>query len=334
MSFTTAQIPDLSGRSVLITGGNSGLGLATAHALYARNANITIACRSPQKGQDAVRAIKEKTLTSTGSVELLNLDLSSVKSTVEAAEEYTRNHDKLDILFANAGIAMEPYQLSVDGYERQFATNHLGHFAFITTLLPLLQRTAAAKPEGDVRVIITSSEAHRFTYKVNNGIDFSAMRGEKRKPDVDPTSIWELGDAFRRYGQSKLANILFTRELSRRLKSSHPNIYVNAIHPGAVATGLTSGGSAFIGPTLTKITNFLMGFLASSAEKGALTQLWAATSEEIVARDYRGEYFIPVAKMGKTTEEAKNEELMRELWKWSEGAVEGVVGKRVGGHVQ
>ena len=180
MVWTEADIPDQSGRLALVTGANSGLGLETARALAARGARVLLACRDPERGEQARQALAP--IASAG-IEVLAMDLADLASVARAAEQVATSHGQLDLLINNAGVMAPPRQLSRQGYELQFAVNHLGHFALTQALLPLLKARAGA------RVVHVSSGAHYF-----GRIAFDDLQGERRY------------DAWAAYAQSKLAN--------------------------------------------------------------------------------------------------------------------------------
>ena len=246
--WTAANLPDLTGTTVIVTGANSGLGLETSRELARAGASVLMAARNPQKAQAAVdqvrRTAKTPDLISTGT-----LDLASLASVREFASTVT---SPIDILINNAGIMAIPRRLSADGFELQFATNHLGHFALTGLLLPHLLK--AHSP----RVTTVSSQAHRM-----GRMNFEDLMGEKK---YNP---WTA------YGQSKLANLLFTSELSRR--ASGTNLTATAAHPGYSNTNLQAVGPQMKGSNSTLI-DFANKVFGQSAAMGALPTLYAATA--------------------------------------------------------
>ena len=253
--WTNDDIPDQTGRTVLITGANSGLGFRSAQALAGKGARVLLACRNAEK---AARALADVAAVATGpSPEVVPLDLADLDSVRAAADDVAARVESLDVLMNNAGVMATPKGRTPQGFETQLGTNHLGHFALTALLLPLLQRAAAP------RVITTSSQAHRM--------------GRMRWDDLQ----WERGyERWRAYGQSKLANLLFMRELPRRV----PSIVSAAGHPGWAATHLQSG--AGLTKRLSALGNTV---LAQSDSMGALPQLYAATMPDVIS----GEYFGP-----------------------------------------
>jgi retinol dehydrogenase-12 len=223
------------------------------------------------------------------------LDLTSLRSVKDAADTVNASTSRLDILMNNAGIMAVPAALTQDGYEIQFGTNHVGHALLTKLLLPKLEATTKL-PGADVRIINLSSAGHVLV--PNGGIAFDQLR-----TDMKATST------FTRYGQSKLANVLFTKELAER----YPDIRSIAIHPGAVNTGLTQGVIASWAWTKTLIDVAGVFFMKSAAQ-GALNQLWAATSPEAKT----GKYYDPVAKEVPASAYAQDKELAAKLWEWTE----------------
>ncbi|OBF46141.1 short-chain dehydrogenase [Mycolicibacterium peregrinum] len=257
--WTTAKIPDQKGRTAVVTGANTGLGLETARALAAKGAHVVLAVRNLQKGQDAVDWI---THTVPGAdLELQRLDLGSLDSVREAADEIRAKHDSIDLLINNAGVMFTPEAKTNDGFELQFGTNHLGHFAFTGLLIDHV----LAAPGS--RVVTVSSVGHRFA---RNGIRFDDLQ-------------WQRGyNRVGAYGQAKLANLLFTYELQRRLAGTRT--IAAAAHPGGSRTELTRNLPPVVG-AVTKLVEPLF----QSADMGALPTLRAATDPDVLG----GQYFGP-----------------------------------------
>ncbi len=234
MVWTEADIPDQSGRLALVTGANSGLGLETARALAARGARVLLACRDPERGEQARQALAP--IASAG-IEVLAMDLADLASVARAAEQVATSHGQLDLLINNAGVMAPPRQLSRQGYELQFAVNHLGHFALTQALLPLLKARAGA------RVVHVSSGAHYF-----GRIAFDDLQGERRY------------DAWAAYAQSKLANVMTALELQQQLEASDSAVLSVAAHPGLARTNLQ--------PTSVAARGSRMEGLAASGVRG------------------------------------------------------------------
>jgi NAD(P)-dependent dehydrogenase (short-subunit alcohol dehydrogenase family) len=229
-------------------------------------------------------------------VTFVECDLASLSSVQNAAKQFISQSQRLDILMCNAGVMALPPGLTKDGYEVQFGTNHLGHALLIKLLLPTLLGTANI-PNSDVRIIILTSLGFRL--HPNTGIVFKDLRS---------TQDFGVGGAWMRYGQSKLANILYAAELARR----YPNITTVSIHPGVVATGLV-GNLSLLNKGLVYIAN--LGKVKKPAE-GTWNQLWAATGDkrEIV----NGEFYEPIAILGNHDKESKNDKLAGDLWEWTQ----------------
>jgi NAD(P)-dependent dehydrogenase (short-subunit alcohol dehydrogenase family) len=236
------------GRTFIITGANSGIGLITARELARAGARVVLAVRDPARGEKAAATI-------TGEREVRSLDLSDLASVRSFAGEWTEN---LDVLVNNAGVMAPPESRTKDGFELQVGTNHLGHFVLTNLLLPRIRD----------RVVTVSSNAHRI-----GKIDLDDLNWEKRS-----YSRWPA------YGQSKLANLLFTSELQRRLDQAGSSVQALAAHPGYAATNLQSHTQSFIQGTVMKVSNRLV---AQSDEMGALPTLYAAT-EDIPGNSYVG----------------------------------------------
>ena len=250
MPWTCADIPDQSGRTALITGANSGLGLETARALAQRGARVVVACRSLAKAEATCQD-----LAGDGGGELipLELNLADLASVRHGAAEIAARWSAIDLLINNAGVMAPPRQLSAQGFELQFAVNHLGHFALTQQLLPLLRPGA--------RVVHVSSGASYF-----GSIAFDDLQGEQRY------------DAWAAYAQSKLANVMTALELQRRLDAQGAEVRSIAAHPGLARTNLQPTSVAARGSRVEALAYRLMDPLFQSAAMGALPQLFAATA--------------------------------------------------------
>ncbi|MFT7242774.1 MAG: NAD(P)-dependent dehydrogenase (short-subunit alcohol dehydrogenase family) [Candidatus Azotimanducaceae bacterium] len=267
--YREADIPSQEGKTILITGANTGIGFDTARVLAMRGARVLLGCRSEEKANDAINRIKA--IKGDVDVAWVPLDLTSLAS-IEAAANIVSEETRLDALLNNAGVMIPPKQETSDGFELQFGVNHLGHFALTGRLLHKL------KDQPGARIVNVSSLAHR-----NGKIDYEDIHAEKKY------------DRMARYAMSKFANILFTYELQRRLqKSNSPAISV-ACHPGGSATELGRYMPPFLSLLLTPL-NLIMN---SSAE-GALPTLMATTSAEV----HGGDYFGPM-RMGEIIHSAR-----------------------------
>jgi NAD(P)-dependent dehydrogenase (short-subunit alcohol dehydrogenase family) len=289
--WTTADIPDQTGRTAVITGANTGLGYETAAALAAKGAHVVLAVRNLDKGKEAADRITNA--TPGAGVAVQELDLTSLESVRAAAEQLKSSHDAIDLLINNAGVMFTPRSTTKDGFELQFGTNHLGHFAFTGLLL---DRVLAAKGS---RVVTVSSQGHRFV----RGIRFDDLQWERDYSRV------------RAYGQSKLANLLFTYELQRRLAGT--NTIAVAAHPGGSKTELTRN----LPPLLAAATR-LAEPLFQDADMGALPTLRAATDSGVLG----GQYFGPdgfgeqrgYPKVVASSEPSHDTDAQRRLWAVSE----------------
>ena len=260
--WTEADIPDLSGQTAVVTGANTGLGLQAARVLAERGAHVVLACRNTAKAGRAVDRIAAASAGAGASV--VRLDLASQSSVRSAAEEIRARFPRLDLLINNAGVMEVPYQRTEDGFELTLATNHLGPFALTGLLLDRLA--------GGARIVTVSSIGH-----LDGVIVFDDLQSER---SYDPD---------RAYGQSKLANLLFTYELDRRLRSAGARVAALACHPGVVYTDLFANRSRLqqflLSPSM-RIINF---WAVQNVRMGALPELRAATDPSAQG----GEYFGP-----------------------------------------
>jgi len=286
--WNLSQMPDQTGRVAVVTGANTGIGFETATALVAKNAKVIMACRNRQKALDAINKILER--TPDAELEFIELDLASLASVERFATAFRSGHDRLDLLINNAGVMIPPLGRTEDGFELQFGCNHLGHFALTGRLLDLLEATSNA------RVVTVSSMAHRY-----GKMDFDNLNAEKGYEKMPA------------YGQSKLANLLFTFELQRRLDAKGSMVRATASHPGWTGTDLQRHSSSI---------RFLNFFFAQTPPMGALPTLRAATDSEAEGGTYfgpRGFYEMRgYPKKVDTTPAAQNELNARRLWEISE----------------
>ena len=290
--WTAADIPDQTGRTAVITGANTGLGYETAAALAGRGARVVLAVRNLEKGKQAVARITAA--TPGAEVELQELDLTSLESVRAAAARLRSGHDRIDLLINNAGVMYTPRSTTKDGFELQFGTNHLGHFAFTGLLLDRLVPVAS-------RVVTVSSIGHR----IRAAIHFDDLQWERRYSRVGA------------YGQSKLANLLFTYELQRRL-APHGTTIAVAAHPGGSNTELMRN----LPRPITAASALLVEPLMQGADLGALPTLRAATDPGVLG----GQYFGPdgfqemrgYPKVVASSAQSHDVELQRRLWAVSE----------------
>ena len=296
--WTVDDIADQHGRVAVITGANSGLGLQTARALAGKGATVVMACRNQEKGAAALGSVQEQHPGS--AVELLELDLADLASVAKAAEQLLAGHARIDMLFNNAGVMALPHRTTADGFEMQFGTNHLGHFALTGLLIGRLLET----PES--RIVNVSSTAHKW-----GRMSFDDLQSERRYRK------------WRAYGQSKLANLLFTRELQRRLAARNCSTIAVAAHPGYAATHLQTAGPEMAGNTVMRGVQVLANKLFSQTDAmGALPQLYAGTAPDVVGGDYFGpdgpfESRGYPTRVGRT-KAAQSDEDAKRLWEVSE----------------
>jgi NAD(P)-dependent dehydrogenase (short-subunit alcohol dehydrogenase family) len=298
MRWTAADIPDQTGTVALVTGANSGLGFETSRALAGKGARVLMACRNADKAAGAIKSIRDEHPAAT--VELLPLDLADLSSVRTAAKDALDRVDRLDLLVDNAGVMAIPYRTTADGFEMQFGTNHLGHFALTGLLIERLLDTDRS------RVVIVSSNGHKF--------------GKMHWDDLQSRKSYRKWLA---YGQTKLSNLLFMRELQRRLSAAGSSTIAAAAHPGYASTHLSAVGPEMAGNAVMKrLTSLSDRFVGQSAEIGALPQLYAATAPDVEG----GDYFGPDGLMEQRgypkrvgmSARARNEADARRLWQISE----------------
>lgn len=278
-------------KTILITGANDGIGRATAERLAARGAHLVLACRDEAKGQQVAHAITS--LTGNHRIDTLPLDLASFASIRAAADEFLSEHPKLDVLINNAGVYTDQFQRTEDGYELQFQVNHLGHFLLTMALLPAIKCCCNCS-----RVINVSSALHQ-----KGTLDFNWLQ------QVPEDRVY---NGTRAYAQSKLANVLFTMELDRRFGEE---LTTNCLHPGVVGTRLAN---KYAKPITRAVWTLYKPF-AARPDEGANTSVYLAASPEV--RDVSGRYFDEHQCLQKPSSLARNPNLARRLWEYSEAAV-------------
>ena len=261
--FNFKDIPDQSGKIIIVTGSTSGIGYETAKELAKKNAHVILAARNPKKAQTAIENIKKE--YEKASLEFMQLDTSSLESVKEFAKNFAQSNRQIDALVLNAGIYKVPKrEVSVDGNERQLATNYLGHFVLTGLLLPFI------KNSEESRIVSVSSLSHSWTK-----IDQEDLNLEK---SYKPTKA---------YAQSKLALLMFSYELARKLNEKDLKIKSIAVHPGIAVTGITR-----FGDTSKKLTQKIwnLGFMivGQSQKKGSLPTLYGVTSNEVISGAYYG----------------------------------------------
>lgn len=314
MSFTpSTDIPPLTNKVILVTGGNEGLGKQTIVDLATHSpAKIYLAARNPSKAEAARDEIQSKAgANNCAPITLLDLDLSSFESIKKAAAEINANESRLDILITNAGV-MGASGTTKEGYELQFGVNHMGHALLIQLLLPLMQLTAKIEgvSPGETRCVILASEAEKFAPQ-KNPYPFEKLQ----------TVCGDIG-AFTRYGISKLANLHYAAQLARRYPEAETGIRFVSVHPGGVSTNLGDlmRGWPRTERVIRKIAGLVLGLVP--VEQGAWGQLWAATwpvgKTDGLGEPKSGVYYHPVAVEGKGSKLAYDEGRAKELWEWTE----------------
>jgi NAD(P)-dependent dehydrogenase (short-subunit alcohol dehydrogenase family) len=262
--WTADDMPELSGQTIIVTGGNSGIGYEAALQFARRHAHVILACRNVEKANSAANQILAS--SPDAKAEVMELDLSSLESIRRFADAFHNSHRSLNALINNAGVMAIPYRRTDDGFEMQFGTNHLGHFALTGLLLDALLACEGA------RVVNVASGAHRM--------------GRIRFDDLQSQHGYYKWLA---YGQSKLANLLFTFELQRRADATGTKLLAVACHPGYAATNLQGAGPRMQGSSgMESFWKMMNSTFAQSSAMGALPTLYAATSPEVRGGDYIG----------------------------------------------
>lgn len=311
MSWTAADVPDQSGRTVVVTGANSGIGLEATRVLADRGATVVMACRSVDRGESAAEEIRSDLgPTAEGTLVVAELDLADLESVRTFAERFDdvitsdggSSDTEIDVLVNNAGVMAIPRRETTQGFEMQFGVNHLGHFALTALLFDHLA--------NDARIVTVSSGVHE-----RGQIDFDDLHGEAGY------SRWDA------YGQSKLANLLFAYELDRRLESIDSNALSVGVHPGYADTSLQARAPEMDGSVTRKLLmDVANAVLAQPAAKGALPTLYAATASDVQG----GEYYGPGGFMNmrgaperqRSAEQSYDRETARKLWDVSEELTE------------
>jgi NAD(P)-dependent dehydrogenase (short-subunit alcohol dehydrogenase family) len=292
--WTVADIPDQTGRTFVVTGANSGLGLETTRRLAARGAHVVMTARDRAKGEAAVATLKAA--QPDASLELRLLDLADLDSVRAFAAEVVADKVPIDVLVNNAGIMMTPQRTTAQGYELQFGTNHLGHFALTGLLL------ATIAQGHDPRIVTVSSTMHK-----QGSIDFADLQ---RAKNYSPTGA---------YSQSKFANILFGLELQRRLTAVDSPVRSVMAHPGYSSTNLQTTGPAGITKLAMRVANPLF---AQSVKIGALAELRAATAPDVRGGEYYGSAKLfesrGLPELVQPIREAQDPETAARLWAVSE----------------
>ena len=295
--WTAAAMPAQNGKTVLVTGANSGIGYQAAVELARHGAHVLLGCRSVSKGEAALERLRRE--VPGAQVELAVLDMASLDAIRSFASKFVESGKALDVLINNAGVmALPKRELTPDGFERQMGTNHLGHFALTGLLLPALKRSSAP------RVVTVASLAHR-----NGKIDLGNLQSEKSY------------EGWAAYNTSKLANILFAKELDRRAKTAGLNLLSVPVHPGISRTSIFENGPGSAG-LKAKVMSLVAPLLMQDDAMGALPTLYGATSPDVNGGEYIGPdglaEFKGYPKVVQPRAQALDEDKALQLWKESE----------------
>ncbi|KAM0753302.1 NAD(P)-binding protein [Meredithblackwellia eburnea MCA 4105] len=290
------DMPDLTGKVAVVTGGNAGIGFQTCKQLLLHNCSVILAARSSAKGNEAVDKLKKE--TGKDDIQFLQLDLGDLKQVRVAAADLLTKVDKIDILFNNAGVMIPPLdQLTTQGYDLQFGTNVIGPYLFTTLVIPALEKAKQG------RIINTASSGHNFAPK-GDGIEFGVVAGGEERDAFIKKAGTGLGTKFNLYGQSKLGNILVSNQWARELAPK--GIVSCSLHPGGIRTELQRHSGSFF--------EWLSEYLLYPASMGAYTQLYAgttATPEEI-----NGKYLNPWARIHRSSAQGDNVPFQELLKTW------------------
>lgn len=290
MGFKAKHIPDQTNKVAIVTGANTGIGYITALEIARKGGHVILACRSQDKTLPKIEEIKKE--TGNERVEFMKLDLGSFSSILTFVEEFRRKNLPLHTLINNAGVMFGQFSLTEDGIENQIGTNHFGHALLTLSLLDIIEQSQPS------RIVFLSSMGHTVAYP--EGVIFDHIN--------DPAYYTPLSA----YGQSKLCNILFSSYLSSKLEGKQ--VYVNSVHPGWVATELKRNVSSTWGSFANLLISFGESILALTPEKGALTTLYVATSQDIENLNCRGQFFVPIAKKSTANSKGVDVELQKKLW--------------------
>jgi len=294
--WTLTDAPDLTGKVIIVTGGNSGLGFESVKAFAKQGAEVIMACRNEEKGKTAKKEIQD--IDPESNIPVMELDLMDLASIKAFAARFAKEYSRLDVLMNNAGIMMNPYSLTKDGFESQMGTNHLGHFALTALLVDVLIKTQKS------RIVNISSGAHKY-----GNMDFSNL-------------LYENGHGYtpmKAYSRSKLANLLFTYELQRRLESGGAKSIAVAAHPGVSETNL----ARYIDKGLLfKLMMPLFKIMMQNQVMGALPQIRASVDPDVKGGDYYGPDGFREMKgfpiLVPSNKASKNQDDARRLWEESE----------------
>ncbi|PCH39170.1 NAD(P)-binding protein [Wolfiporia cocos MD-104 SS10] len=316
-SFNPEELPDLSGKVIVVTGGNAGVGYAVIQHLARRGAKVYMAARSQERAVAAIDRLRSSGLgPGNGDIHWLPLDYSDPRLAKQAAEVLMEKEARLDIVVNCAALLLIPYKKSHDGIQDIVMVNYLSPTVFIRALLPLLERTAQ-EPNSDVRIVEVLSEGHRNAPKgvrFRNIDDFNA--------EFKDASFQRLA----RYGLSKFMGMLHVKELQRRLDEEGVPIIVLSVHPGVVNTEGVQAYTHSVGPVLSPIYTFIANSFFSTPSQGAYGPVFAAAAPVVraEAQRYRGAYILPPSKLARADKRTEDRELAKELWDTTESILSGI----------
>ncbi|KAI0959136.1 hypothetical protein AcW1_004052 [Taiwanofungus camphoratus] len=305
--FNPADLPDLRGKVIIVTGGNAGVGFATIQHLARRGAKVYMAARSEARAKAAIERLRAAGLgPGNGNVVWLKLDLGDPRSAKKAAESFMEKERRLDVVVNSAALLLVPFAKTHDGVQDIVMVNYLSPVVFINTLLPLLKQTAQ-NPGADVRIVLLSSEGHAA---VADGIRFR---------NIDDFNFEYKDSTFQqhlRYSTSKLMGVLYVKELQRKMEAEGVPIIVMAVHPGIVNTEGVQNYAHSVGPILSPLYTFIANAVFTPPTKGAYSTVFAAAASEVRTRPekYRGAYVVPPGKRGRESKQSQSQELAKELW--------------------
>ncbi|KAG9122544.1 hypothetical protein FRC07_001026 [Ceratobasidium sp. 392] len=309
---STAQ-PNLSGKVFLVTGANRGIGFETAKQLYKLGGTVYLGARNEKNALDAIARMREEVQSAQGEGELkwFGLDLSTVGKARECAEAFLGMEERLDVLVNNACLGDATFEINEDGIETMFATNHVGHFVLTTTLLPLMKKTSTLN-ETDVRIVNVASTVHNMWGK-NTQISFTDASDLSKPFPAKKPDTWS--HILTRYSRTKLANILFTRELQRRLDDEGSDIITISLHPGYVATDAAKVATSKM-PVFGYISSILVKLFFIDEAGGARNSVYAASNPTVRAdpKRFKGQFLTPVGKVTSPAAIAQDKQLARDLW--------------------
>jgi len=316
-NWTLAECPPLTGKTAVVTGGQSGIGAEIVNQLLLHGIeHVVVLARSRAKFDEACEGWDANGRGSAGRVEFVECDLTDLVAVERVGKELVSRLQRLDMLFLNAAISNIPsYELSPQGIDTIFAANHLGHFHLTNILLPLLISTPNRFPVTSTRIIVTSSSMHALC----RSISYSTLSS----PEPPSSTLGTPYTSMYRYGRSKLANILFTRALSKRLPA---NVFANAYFPGNIPTPAMATWKGHFGETLGSAFAFAIRLVGQTLVEGAATGVFLAAAREVECDYGRGGYWVPVARKERTSGPAEDEALAEELWVWSEEFVNKAIG--------